>query len=96
MNYLINEIDYFVKKIAVIKTKKVVFVIQKTMKQKIVVVVVVNFKSRSKIKFSKSFKSFKFEKFIMNFNLNSTSMKFNFEFFIQSENYETLLINYKN
>ena len=46
--------------------------------------VVVNFKSRFKIKFNKFFKSFKFEKFTINFNSKSTSIKSNFESIIKS------------
>ena len=64
----------------VIETKKVTIVVQKTIEQKVVVV----FKSQSKIKLNKSFKSFKFEKFAINFNSNSTSMILCFESIIKS------------
>ena len=74
MNYFINEIDYFVKEIAVIKTKKVVFIAQKTIELKI----------RFKIKFNKTFKSFKFEKFTINFNSNLISIESEFDIVIQS------------
>ena len=62
-----------------LKTKKIAIVIQKTIEQKIDVIV--NFKFRTKIKTKiKFFKSYKFEKFTINFNLMSTSIKFRFEF----------------
>ena len=73
--YLKNLYNFFVYKKydlekIVIETKKIVDV-------------VVNFKSRFKVKFSRFFKSFKFEKFAINFNFNSTSIKSIFESIIK-------------
>ena len=90
-----NLYDFFVyKKYDLTKIKEIVIVAQMIIKYEIVVV---NSKSRSKIKFNKFFKFFKSEEFAIDFNfnsisINSTSMKR----FIQSKNYETFLINYKN
>ena len=55
-------------------------VAQKTIEQEIVIV----FKSQTKIKLNKVFKSFKFEEFAINFNSSSTSMILCFESIIKS------------
>ena len=86
MNYF-NEIDYFVKKIAVIKTKKIAVELK-------IVDVAVNFKSRSKIKFNKFFKSFKSDEFTINFSFNSTSIKSIFESIIKLN--VVLVVNFKS
>ena len=58
------------------ETEKISNYTQMTMKHE---VVVANFESRLKIKFSKFFKSFKSEKFTINFNSSSISIKSKFE-----------------
>ena len=68
----------------IIETKKITIVVQKTIDQKIDVIV--NFESKTKIK------SFNFKKFANNLNLISISIKSRFE----NISYEKRLITYEN